>query len=403
MKRESLLSRLLFPLVLLAVLSGCMTKPYKLIYTEDEIVAHLQKRIGDGNISKTIVPFYITDEIKEFAQEVAGPYYYEKGKVNSLVRAIIDRKKLNVKYNEYKALNAIEVFVEGEANCIAYTNLFIGMARAVGLPVYYVDVTEVSKLKREGDLVVNSGHICAGIEIDSKITLIDFAEHPRIGYKFYKVIDDLEALANFINSQAVIVSNQLDLSSENPDHQIDIKLFRNAIKVKPTFAKAYNNLGIAYQRRRLYDLAIAQYKRAILLNPKLSAPYSNLGNVYYLMGEYDKAIENLKIAVKLKKNNPYTRYALGLVYYYKNDYPEAIKQFSKAISLNREYAEPHNLLGMVYFQQGRYEEAILEVQKALKINPDLFQAKMNLKKFQAKYNKHNKINSTAKLINRPSP
>ncbi|TKJ35369.1 hypothetical protein CEE39_01250 [bacterium (candidate division B38) B3_B38] len=395
MKNKSF-SRFFLPLLLLAVLSGCITNSPKIIYTEDELVAVLQKRIVDAEVSKTMVPFYITDEIKEYAREAAGPYYYEKGKVNALVRAIIDRKKLDVKYNEYKALNAIEVFVEGEANCIAYTNLFIGMARSVGLPVYYVDVTEVSKLKREGELVVNSGHICAGIEINAKITLIDFAEHPRIGYKFYKVIDDLEALANFINSQGVLYSYQIDLSSEDLDSQIDIKLYRTAIRIKPTFAKAFNNLGIAYQRRRLYDLAIAQYKRAILLDSKLSAPYSNLGNVYYLKGEYVKAIENLKKALKLKKNNPYTHYAIGLVYYYKKDYPEAIKHFRRSARLNREYAEPHNLLGMVYFQQGKYEEAILEAQKALQIDPHLTQAKSNLKKYQAMYNK--KISSSAKLI-----
>jgi len=395
MKNKSF-SRFFLPLLLLAVLSGCITNSPKIIYTEDELVAVLQKRIVDAEVSKTMIPFYITDEIKEYAREVVGSYYYEKGKVNALVRAIIDRKKLDVKYNEYKALNAIEVFVEGEANCIAYTNLFIGMARSVGLPVYYVDVTEVSKLKREGELVVNSGHICAGIEINAKITLIDFAEHPRIGYKFYKVIDDLEALANFINSQGVLYSNQIDLSSEDLDSQIDIKLYRTAIRIKPTFAKAFNNLGIAYQRRRLYDLAIAQYKRAILLDSKLSAPYSNLGNVYYLKGEYVKAIENLKKALKLKKNNPYTHYAIGLVYYYKKDYPEAVKHFRRAARLNREYAEPHNLLGMVYFQQGKYEEAILEAQKALQIDPHLTQAKLNLKKYQAMYNK--KISSSAKLI-----
>ena len=389
-------SKFFLPLLLLVALSGCVTNSPKIIYTEDELVAVLQKRMVDAEVSKTIVPFYITDEIKEYAREVVGPYYYEKGKVNALVRAIIDRKKLDVKYNEYKALNAIEVFVEGEANCIAYTNLFIGMARAVGLPVYYVDVTEVSKLKREGELVVNSGHICAGIEINGKITLIDFAEHPRIGYKFYKVIDDLEALANFINSQGVLYSNQVDLSVEDLDSQIDIKMYRTAIRIKPTFAKAYNNLGIAYQRRRLYDLAIVQYKRAILLDSKLSAPYSNLGNVYYLKSEYSKAIENLKKALKLKKNNPYTHYAIGLVYYYKKDYPEAIKHFRRSARLNREYAEPHNLLGMVYFQQGKYEEAILEAQKALEIDPGFTQAKSNLKKYQDMYNK--KISSSAKLI-----
>ena len=393
--KRGVLSKFLLPLLLLAVLSGCMTKPYKLIYTEDELVAQLQKRLGEETISETVIPFYLTDEIKKYAQEITAPYRYESHKVNALVRAIIDRKKLDVKYNEYKSLNAIEVFVEGEANCIAYTNLFIGMGRAVGLPVFYVDVTQISKLKREGEQVVNSGHICAGIKLNNKITLIDFAEQPRVGYKFYKVIDDLEALANFINSRGVIVSNQSDFSSQDPDPQIDIKFYNSAIKVKPTFAKAYNNLGIAYLRRRLYDLAIAQYNKAILFDPKLSAPHSNLGNVYYLLGDYDKAIENLKRAIKLKKKNPYSRYALGLVYYYKKDYPKAIKEFHTAIKLEAEYAEPHNLLGMIYFQQGRYAAAIVEVQKALKIDPDLSQAKSNLKKYQAKYNN---LNLSTKLI-----
>jgi len=360
---------------------SCLKGP-KYIYSEDELSNILKERLTKEELKITPIPFSVNESIKIYANRLTKNMRYDNYKIDSLIKAIIKDDELNIKYNESKSLTAIEVFVEGEANCIAYTNLFIGMARAVGMKAFYIDVTQVRKLRKEGEVVINSGHICAGVDVEGKLTLVDFAEQPRIGYRIYKVIDDFEAMANFANSVGVLKSFQFPKGFAAEEFNEDIQHYLRAIKIKPNFAKAHNNLGIAYQRRRLYDKAIAQYKRAIQLDPNLSAAYNNLGNALYIIGKYDEAIKSFKKAIKLNKNNPYSRYDLALVYYYRREYQKGITELRKSIKLEEEYAEAYNLLGLIYQAVGNKKYAIISFKKALELKPDLQQAKINLKKYE---------------------
>ncbi len=366
---------------LLLLLASCL-QSHKYIYTEDELNQLLQERLTKNEQKITSIPFKINESIKIYARRLVKDISFENYKIDALIRGIIRREKLNIKYNESKSLTAIEVFVEGEANCIAYTNLFIGMAREVGLKAHYVDVTQVSRLKKEGEVVINSGHICAGVDVSGKFTLVDFAEQPRIGYRIFKIIDDLEAIANFANSLGVLKSFEIPKGYAAKDYNEDINHYLRAIKIKPRFAKAYNNLGIAYQRRRQYNKAIESYSKAIEFDPKLSAARSNLGNAYYITGDYEKAITSFKKAIQIKGNNPYTRYDIALTYYYNKEYEKALKELEKAIDLEKEYAEAYNLLGLIYQAMGNKQAAIIAFEKALEIKPDLLQAKANLKRYE---------------------
>jgi tetratricopeptide (TPR) repeat protein len=366
---------------LLLLLASCL-KSHKYIYTEDELNQLLRERLTENEQEITPIPFKINESIKIYARRLVKDITFDNYKIDALIRGIIRREKLNIKYNESKSLTAIEVFVEGEANCIAYTNLFIGMAREVGLKAHYVDVTQVSRLKKEGEVVINSGHICAGVDVNGKFTLVDFAEQPRIGYRIFKIIDDLEAIANFANSLGVLKSFEIPKGYGAEDYNEDIDHYLRAIKIKPRFSKAYNNLGIAYQRRRQYNKAIESYKKAIGFEPKLSAAHSNLGNAYYITGDYEKAITSFKKAIDLKGNNPYTRYDIALTYYYNKEYEKALKELEKAIDLEKEYAEAYNLLGLIYQAMGNKQAAIIAFKKALEIKPDLLQAKANLKRYE---------------------
>jgi tetratricopeptide (TPR) repeat protein len=380
-KRNKIITFFAIPLLIIFLITACGA-PKKLIYTEDELAQILKERLTPEEYETTPIPFAIPDELKTYAKLLTNNMIYISNKTKRLLSVIIEQNKLNIKYRKYKTLTALEVLVSGEANCIAYTNLFIGMARAAGLKAYYVDVTEVWKLEREGELVVNSGHICAGVGIKGgfNFLFVDFSQRSNIDYRFYKVIDDLEAMANFENSLGVIASRRPGYYNKKPIPDDDISYFKKAVKIKPSFAKAYNNLGIAYQRRGTHEKAITMYKKAILYAPDLPAAHGNLGNVYSISGRYKEAEEELKKAISLRKNDPYFHYNLGLVYYNLKDYQKAKNEFEYTTKQLANFAEAHNLLGIVYFYLGNKERAKKELEKALELNPKLTQAKIYLKK-----------------------
>jgi tetratricopeptide (TPR) repeat protein len=65
-------------------------------------------------------------------------------------------------------------------------------------------------------------------------------------------------------------------------------------------AAAYYNLGNAYNNKKQYDRAIAEFDKAITLNPKHANAYGNRGYAYEKLGQRDKAIADFRKVIELR-------------------------------------------------------------------------------------------------------
>jgi Flp pilus assembly protein TadD len=74
-----------------------------------------------------------------------------------------------------------------------------------------------------------------------------------------------------------------------------VKAYKRAIKVKPDYAEAYNNLGVAYGGLGFYTDAIEAYRQAIKIKPENSSAYLNLGIMYLVVENKEDAIEQYDI------------------------------------------------------------------------------------------------------------
>ncbi|MDD5134311.1 MAG: tetratricopeptide repeat protein, partial [Phycisphaerae bacterium] len=71
--------------------------------------------------------------------------------------------------------------------------------------------------------------------------------------------------------------------------------YKQAIEIKPDYAKAYCNLGAAWHILGRYQDAIEAYKQAIRTKPDYAEAHYNLGTVYLAAGNKTSAIEEYKI------------------------------------------------------------------------------------------------------------
>ena len=352
------------------LLNACAAVPKK-IYTQEEIVSQMEARVSAEMRDQIVIPFEIDDEIRQLADDITRNLTDDRQKVRAIVRAIIGLTEFSISYDTLSNKTAREVFRQGRGNCLAYSNLFVGMARHVGLEAVYVDVVSVERQRREAEIIVNNGHVTAGIIRGPDVTVIDFTRTPEREYIGFKVIDDLEAIANYYNNQGFLYGYFTETEGLDFDPlEKEMEMYRLALEVLPTFQRARNNLGVGLRRRGRIQEAIEQYNMAIEVDSSFSDAHANLGAAYYALGRVEDALKELQIASRQSGSNAYFHHHLGVVQFQLEQYEEAMKEFKRALSKEPGMAEARFYLGESYLKLGDTRKAIDEYEAALELDPN---------------------------------
>ena len=157
-----------------------------------------------------------------------------------------------------------------------------------------------------------------------------------------------------------------------------IKAFKNAIKINPKNALAYNDLGYVYDKLNFVDDALKAVEKAMEIDPNCALAYNNLGSFYFGSGKYNKAIQLFEKAIKLDSECYLAYINLGLVHNKLGNYPEAVVAYKRAIELSPNNALVFNDLGFALDGVGRSKEATEAYKKAIEIDPNCFEAYNNL-------------------------
>ena len=166
-----------------------------------------------------------------------------------------------------------------------------------------------------------------------------------------------------------------------------IQSFEKAIDLKPDYAEAHYNLGVAYQNMNNLSDAAECYKKAIIIQPNYPAARINLGSILLRLGDYSSAIESLKWAIAFNPENAEAYNNLGAVYSELQQFETAIAQYKKAVSIHPGYASAHNNLGISYSSLGIKNKARNSYEKAIEVNANFAEAHFNLSSVK-KYTKN---------------
>lgn len=341
-----------------ALASGaCASTSDQVVYSPAELLAQAAIRVPNARPGELVVPYQITPEMLERAHTLTRYARSEYQVARILIDAVTDEDIFAVKYEAVATAPAIETIERGVGNCLALTSVFIGLARGVGLEAYYIDASDrVNELRREEELIVDSGHIAAVARTERGWTLVDYAGELQ-NYRTYRPIDDITALAHYYNNRGYeLIDEAVDNDREVPWDEVQ-RSFDLATKVRPTFALAHNNLGVLFAQRGNSVAAERAYLAAIAADEEIPAPYHNLGNLKLAQEDFDAAVAAYDRAIDLRKKNPYLHYHRGLALYRKGDLEGAAEAFERAIRLKNDYIEPRNVLAQVYEKLGRHEEA----------------------------------------------
>jgi tetratricopeptide (TPR) repeat protein len=153
---------------------------------------------------------------------------------------------------------------------------------------------------------------------------------------------------------------------ENGFYELAIGYYQQAIDIKPNYAYAYNNMGVAHDDFKNYDEAIRCYQKAIDLDPNYAKAYYNMGISYAHLENYNEAIRCYQKAIDLDPNHAaYNN--MGISYANLKNYNEAIRCYQKAVDLFPNWAVAHYNMGISYANLKQTAKFLKHFKKAARL------------------------------------
>lgn len=161
------------------------------------------------------------------------------------------------------------------------------------------------------------------------------------------------------------------------DPEEKIRFYSQAIHLKPDYAVAFYNRGIARDDKDDLEGALADYNEAIRLKPDFADAFYNRGFARHDNGDLKNALADYTKAISLKPSFADAFYNRGLVLQAKGDLEGALADFNKAICLDPDYAGPFNNRGIARKAKGDLEGAIADYDEAIRLKSDYANAFYN--------------------------
>jgi tetratricopeptide (TPR) repeat protein len=352
------MSKAIRSLSLSAALLALGCGQYKPFDSVDYLREQYAKEVGPQAAAGVEVPFEINAELRAELAKLPR-LQSELRRVNQVNDFIFDG--LRLQYSLEPTRNAVETYQSRAGNCLSFVNLFVGVARELGLSPYYVEVTDLQKWNHRDGMVVSQGHIVAGMYIDGVLRTFDFLPYRQKAYRSFKPIDDLTAAAHYYNNLGAEALLAGDLERARA-------LLTTATRIAPRFDKAVNNLGVVQARSGHPADALETYKRGLEISPEDSTLLTNMARALQQLGRAEEAKSLLAKIEDVNTTNPFffiyqSEVALG-----RGDNAKALDYMTRALRLDSELPEVHLGFVKVYLALGDLEKARHHLGRALKLD-----------------------------------
>jgi tetratricopeptide (TPR) repeat protein len=131
------------------------------------------------------------------------------------------------------------------------------------------------------------------------------------------------------------------------------RVFNRELEKNPDSALAHFGLGMVWNQRSEYDLAIEHFQKALMGRPKSVPVLANLGKAYQLKGQDAQAIGVLEKALGIDNRDTSILFLLAVSYQNLEKYVEAIRLYERLAVMNAARVQVFYNLGVSYGREGK--------------------------------------------------
>jgi tetratricopeptide (TPR) repeat protein len=352
---------LVFLLVLAAACASWAGASRRVELTPEELLRGTALGVAAGRpaaITPEASILAITPEMRVFIAAHVSRGGSAALKLHQLVTAIMDPHTFGVTYDE-TTRTASDTFRTRKGNCLSFSNMFVAMARDVGLNAEFQEVDVPPDWTVDKDTFVLNQHVDVFVNLGADGTrVVDFnIADFKASYEM-RTISDTMAAAHFYNNMGV----ERMLAG---DRAAAVACFRAAIDDGGSgFSSAWTNLGTLYLRNGHPAHAEAAYLQALEVNDSDLVAMSDLARLYEREGDLQRAAAYRKRVARHRWLNPYYRAELARRAYEARRYDEAIPNVRFATGERPKEDRFWHLLGLCYVGEGKLAAARRALSKA---------------------------------------
>jgi tetratricopeptide (TPR) repeat protein len=254
----------------------------------------------------------------------------------------------------------------------ARASLQRAMALSPAMAAAYVDLGVA--FLRAADLEKGLGQLEAGLNVPSPVP-------PTPSWDPAVAALQRALAANPTHAQAPEAHNVLGLmlGRKGARGEEVAAAFRAAIRIRPDYAEAHNNLGLVLIQSGNDEDGIAALREAVRLAPAYAEARTNLGAAL-TPTDAEAAVKELEEAVRLAPGSVKALFNLAVAYGAspRHGASKEITHLEKVIAIAPDFPRAHLALGKALLQEGKAAEAVVALQNAVKLEPERGEANYQL-------------------------
>lgn len=312
-----------------------------------------------------------SEAMREYVETTVGTTRQMSSRFMKLFAGLSEDGYFEAVYSANTTRTAAETFESKGGNCLAYTNMFIALARLADLNASYQIVDTPASWDADSGFIIRYTHInvlLRGVHLDDQPgnadgVIVDFNDiRPDVDYR-RRVVSDEYAESLFYANKSVnlLRTNQVRES---------FAYLRRALEVAPENVDLWINLGAFYATQGDFDSAIEAYQVALQIDPRHKPAYSGLARSYSNKGDFEQAAYYEERVRNYRVRNPYYHYALAQAAFEEAEFEESLEYINTAIGLKRRIPRFHLFKGLVELQLGESEAAESSFLKAQRYGLD---------------------------------
>ena len=360
--------RSLFGLFVLITISGCAA--------QQTTPANFDAQLISGELAfDEVVPaaperplIDLNQDMRQFVSSDIREQFGRQQRFSRLMHKLNDQGFFANPYDPSATYTAAQAFAERRGNCLAYTNMFVALAREAGLDAQYRLVEAQPMWSVTDGYLVRNNHINVVLKSvvpgslgTNRDVVVDFNRTLPITGLAARTISDGYA-------QSLYYANLAVDHLRNGDARQAFAHIKRGILLEPNNHDLWVNLGVLYLRLEKFDAALLAYEVALQVRPRSRSAWSGIARVHELRGDLETAQYYVDLSRNYQERNAHYHFALALQSYGTQAYDEALSAVNRAIDLNRKVPEFFALRGLTARQLGDVElaEASFSRQQSLK-------------------------------------